>query len=255
MRRMLEPLVTPLTLMALWELSSRSGWIDPAFFPPPTAVLIRLAELLFQDAGFRQHLSDSGYRLVAAVLIAAPAAVALGVASELNALLGRLLRPLVALTYPLPKLALFPLLLVILGVGDGSKIALIAIGVFFLVLINTAKGVRGVLRSGYLDITRVYRVPRHTVIHQVILKGAFPDILIGLKAGIGYGLVMVVASEYTVSRTGIGVFIWNAWDQFRIMDIYSGIFSISLIGLAISAFFDWLEGRLPGKKPVDQIFS
>ncbi len=255
MRRLAELLTPPLVLLAIWELTSRSQWIDPTFFPAPSTIVARLMELIAFDPRFRRHLLDSGHRLLVGFLVATPAAVTLGILSELNPYVGKLLKPLVGLTYPLPKLALFPLLLVIFGVGDSSKIALIAIGIFFLVLINTANGVRGVIRSGLLDITRVYRVARHTVIFQVIVKGAVPDILLGLKAGIGYGLVMVVASEYTVSSTGVGVFIWNAWDQFKIVDIYCGIFIISLIGLTISEIFDSVEHRLAWKKRVDQLFS
>ncbi len=77
-----------------------------------------------------------------------------------------------------------------------------------------------------------------------MIKGVSPDILAGIKVGIGYGLVMVVAGEFTVSRDGIGFFMWNAWDQFRITDLYCGLFVLSLMGLIFFYTLDFIDNKL-----------
>ena len=167
----------------------------------------------------------------------------MAIAAELSPLLGALWRPWVSFLYPLPKLAILPLLFVLLGLGEASKITLVALGVFFLVLLSTGQGVRRIMQGEYYDVALVYRLRlRERVIH-VLLRGAVPEIVNGFKMGLGYGLVMVIAAEFTATRRGIGAFLWNAWDQFHVLDLYAGLLAVSLCGWLIFFVAARVESR------------
>ena len=103
---------------------------------------------------------------------------------------------------------------------------------------------RRLMSSGYFDIVKIYKIPYRAKLFRVLVRGTLPEILNGIKIGLGYGLVMVVAGEYTISRNGIGFFMWNAWDQFRIKDLYCGLVVLSALGLFFFFTLDSLQKRL-----------
>lgn len=243
-RNVLLSSISVVALSALWQLAVAAGFLDGRFFPPPTAILGRFAALCFApDGAFLGDLGISLARVAAGTLLAAPAAVLLAVAAELSPAVGALSRPWVSFLYPLPKLAILPLLLVLFGLGEASKVALVALGVFFLVLLSTGQGIRRIMQSEYYDVALVYRLRLRQRVVQVLLRGAIPEIVNGVKMGLGYGLVMVIAAEFTASRRGIGVFLWDSWDQFRVLDLYAGLFAISLVGWLIFFVSARIEAR------------
>jgi ABC-type nitrate/sulfonate/bicarbonate transport system permease component len=236
----------PAAVLLIWELSVRMSFINPVYFPAPTTIAQRFVYLLFKDHLFLSDLFFSLKRLALGAVIAIPSAIIFGLALSLNKKIARFMNPLVSLTYPIPKLSILPLLMIIFGIGDGSKIALIAIGIFYLILLSVSHGIKS-LPQPYFDIVFVYKIPLLKKLCTVILKGILPDILNGCKMGIGYGLVMVVASEFIAAKNGIGFFMWNAWDQFRIEDMYVGLAVFSLLGLGVFFFFDWLLSKIKWK--------
>ena len=233
----------PAVILILWELLSRFKIISNIYFPAPASILLRFIYLLFQDPKFLNDILFSLKRLALGVIISVPSAIALGLSIGLNKRIARFLTPLISITYPIPKLSILPLLMILLGIGDASKIAIIAIGIFYLVLLNVIHGIQR-LPAVYFYIIKIYRIPFAKRIYSIILKGILPDILNGCKVGIGYGLIMVVASEFIAAKNGIGFFMWNAWDQFRIKDVYVGLAVFSLMGLAVFTLFDWLLSKL-----------
>lgn len=227
-----------------WEICVAFKIIDSTLFPAPSSIIVHLFTLFTRDSVFLNHICKSLYRLVLGATIAAPLAIGLAFAIELNSMVALFFRPFIGLLYPLPKLALFPFFMLIFGMGDASKVAMIATGVFFFVLMSSMQGVRRLKTMGYMDIAQVFQIPRFKKFYLVVLRGSLPEIFSGLKMGLGYGLVMVVASEFTVSQSGIGVFIWNSWEQFRILDLYAGLTVISALGFSIFSIFDLCERRL-----------
>jgi ABC-type nitrate/sulfonate/bicarbonate transport system permease component len=236
-------ITAPAVILILWEFLSRLKAINNIYFPAPTHILLRFIDLLFQDPKFLSDILFSLKRLALGVIISVPSAIALGLSIGLDKRVARFFTPLISITYPIPKLSILPLLMILLGIGDISKIAIIAIGIFYLVLLNVIHGIRG-LPVVYFYIIKIYRIPFVKTIYLIILKGILPDILQGCKVGIGYGLIMVVASEFIAAKNGIGFFMWNAWDQFRIKDVYVGLAVFSLMGLTVFAFFDKLLSNL-----------
>ena len=235
--------LSPVLVLLAWESAARNNFISPLFFPAPSAIGARLWQLLTDSPVFLGEIGSTYLRLFWGCLIAVPFAIIVALLSEFSKFLGSMLRPLVAMTYPIPKIAVFPLLLVIFGIGDESKIAVISIGVFFLVFLSTGQGIRRLRSAGYLDLAAAYRIPFFKCLVQIVLRGILPDILAGLRAGVGYGLVMAIAGEFTVGNSGLGVAIWNAWDQFRIVDVYCGLAVLSVTGLFIQSTIEWIAKR------------
>lgn len=233
----------PAILLVLWELFVRFRIIDSRYFPAPVTILRRMAALLLHDPKFLSDLLFSLERLVLGTVLAVPLAITFGLIIGLNQRAARFFNPLISVTYPIPKLSILPLLMILLGIGDASKIAIIAIGTFYLVLLSVVHGIRR-MPEIYSYIVRIYKIPFFKKIYSIVLKGVLPDILYGCKIGIGYGLVMVVAGEFFAAKNGVGFFMWNAWDQFRILDVYVGLAVFSLTGLAVFAFFDGLLSKL-----------
>ena len=237
-------ILSPLLLLMLWELSGRAGFVSENFFPAPSTVLNRLKELLFLNGEFFSHILASLERLLIGGLMAVPLAILLAIVVEFNKYAAIVFKPLIALLYPLPKLAIFPLLIIILGTGVAAQIGIIFIGVFFLQFIETNQGVRSLLQRGYMDVAYVYKLGFWDRFYNIVFRGSLKETLTGLKLGMGYGLVMVVAGEFAFSRQGLGFFMWNAWDQFRVVDLYCGLFVFAFLGLLLFFSIDKLKGRL-----------
>lgn len=225
----------------VWQSVCVLQLIDPIYFPSPLAIIHQAWKLYTEQAEFRDHLFNSLWRLLAGQVIALPLATILALLTTLNTPFRDIISPWIGLTYPIPKLALFPFLLITLGTGDISKTAMIALGSFFLMYLSFVVGFRRVYESEQFEVVRVYNVNRIKILRHVFLKGAAPEIINGIKLGFGYGLVMMVGSEMTMSKNGLGFYMWNAWDQFRILDMYACLAWISLLGILIFHTCDWLE--------------
>lgn len=242
MKRVLYYTASPLAALLLWELCAQQAWIDVRFFPAPTAIGGYALSSL--DAGdVWTHLSASlqriGWGYGAGVIFGISIGIAMGL-SRVARVLGY---PLVAMFYPIPKIALFPLVMLIFGIGEISKIFVVALGCFFLVVMNTLRGVDQLDRI-HFDVATIFQLRRADLIRHVILPGALPSIFTGLRLALGYSLVIVVAAEFSGANTGIGYWIWQAWETFAIKRLYVGIFVIAALGIVCSASLDVLERLL-----------
>lgn len=147
-------IVSPIAAIAAWELLVRGNLLDDRFFPAPSTVMATLVGLLVSGALFG-HLAASMYRVILGFAWGASLGLLTGLAIGWSRIAERLLDPLIAALYPIPKLALLPLILVIFGIGEASKVVIVAIAVFFMVVINTAAGVRSI-DPVLLDAARSY---------------------------------------------------------------------------------------------------
>lgn len=242
MKRILLYLLPPLAALGLWEVASRLGWLDARFFPAPSAILHHLA-FEIPPVELWNHIRATLLRVAAGYFLGTTLAVVLGVAMGLIAPLRNALYPLVAALYPIPKIAVLPLIMLIFGIGEMSKIVVVAVGSFFLVLLNTLRGVDD-LNPVYRDLAQVYRLPRHRYIYSVVLPGSLPAVFTGLRLALGYSLVIVVAAEFSGANHGIGYMIWQAWETFSIKTMYAGIAVIAILGVLFSWSLDALERRL-----------
>lgn len=243
MKKWFLSLTSILFLALLWELAAYYHYVDIQFFPAPHSFISGMIQLL-GGTFLHDHLLPSMGRFLLAIAASVPLALILGMITGASVLADKILNPFFALTYPLPKVAIFPLLLLIFGLGDASKVILIAIGMFYLIYINVRNGTKRILTSSLMDIVKIYDIRGFNYYYYFLFKGILRDFLVGLKAAMGYGLLLVVVSEFSVSRNGVGHFIWQSWDQFRIVDMYAGILILCLLGLLISSVLDFIIDKV-----------
>ena len=231
--------LSPLGLLIVWELLNRIGVLDGRFVPPPSVIgrtlvtLTRTGELPYQ-------VGVSVERILAGFVLGAVPAVALGLAMGLNRSVRAAVMPLVAALYPIPKIAVYPLIIFYLGIGEASKVGIVAISIFFLVLLNTMAGVLGLDRA-YVNIARAYGARPIDVFTTVAWPGALPSIFVGLKLGMGFALIVIVGAELLGSDAGIGFLIWRAYQIFAIDVMFAGLLVTALLGWLATAGLDSLE--------------
>ena len=231
--------ISPLALLILWELCARFGFIDTRFFPAPSSVIATMVEML-RSGELVTHTAVSLQRLAYGAVLGGVPALVIGIARGLNRPIRALVDPLVAATYPIPKSAILPLALLIFGLGEGSKIFMVAIGVFFPVVINTTTGVLEINKI-YLDVGQNYKANRWNMFWTIALPGALPVIMTGFKLGIGIGLVLIAVAEMVGAKSGLGYLIWSAWSTFAVEQMYVGLFVIAIIGFLLTLALDELE--------------
>lgn len=224
--------LTPLVLLAAWELAARAGLIDARFFPPPSSVFERMVALM-ASGELWIHLGVSLRRLFLGFWLGLVPAIVLGVLMGLNRSIRAAISPLVSGTYPIPKSALLPLILLIFGLGEMSKIVMVAIGVFYPVVINTMSGVVQVSAMHY-DVARNFGADRWQVFRTVAVPGAMPSIMTGVELGAGLGLILIAIAEMVGAQTGLGFMIWNAWQLYSVETMYVGLLVVALLGFGLS---------------------
>jgi len=230
---------SPVALLLLWELAVRADLVDARFFPAPSRILSTLVGLA-ESGQLWTHTWASMQRLFWGSLIGMVPALILGLLMGLYRLARSIVEPLVAATYPVPKSAILPLILLIFGLGEASKIAMVAIGVFYPVLVNAAAGVREIDRI-YLDVGHNFRASRWQVFRTIALPGALPLVMTGVKLGVGMGLILVTIAEIVGARSGLGYMIWNAWEILSVETMYAGLLMIALVGFLFTLVLNELE--------------
>lgn len=153
------------------------------------------------------------------------------------------LEPTIVALYTIPKLAILPLLLLIFGIGETPKVLLIAISVFFIVLINTMGALESISPS-HLDVAKTFEFGRLNTIRHIILPSALPQIFVGFRLAAGVGVLVVVGAEFVAARSGLGFLIWNSWSIGIPTRMYIGIVSIALIGVIVNSLLRGLQRLL-----------
>lgn len=220
---------SPLLFLLFWEGAVQIGWLDYRFFPPPSTLLTVFSRLLLSGELWN-HLSISLLRVLVGFALGALPAVALGLLMGWFRGLHAVIDPLVAAIYPVPKIALLPLFLILFGLGEATKIVTIAVSVFFLVLISTVNGVR-LIDPVLIEAGQSYGARGWRLFSKVILPATLPAIFTGLRLGLGVALLVIVGAEFVASNRGIGYLIWISWSTLAVNKMYVGLVTIALLGL------------------------
>ncbi len=241
--------LSPLSLLILWEIMARVHIIDTRLLSSPSLILHAFIPLLL-SGDLLYNTAVSVQRVLWGFLAGSIPGILLGISMGLSPLVRSALEPMIAATYPIPKLALMPLILLIFGLGETSKIFTIAIGVFYLVVINTMAGVLSIDKI-YLDVAQNFGANRKNFYLTVALPGALPMIFAGLKLGMGMALILIVAAELSAAKAGVGWMIWRAYDMFDIEQMFIALITLSILGYIFSLLLDRLENWvLPWKRQV-----
>ncbi|MEW6452342.1 MAG: ABC transporter permease [Pseudomonadota bacterium] len=242
MQERLVGLISPIALLLVWEVFARTGFLDVRFFPPPSRIIATLIEML-KSGELTEHTVTSLARLGAGFLFGGIPALLIGVVMGLSRPVRAAIDPLIAATYPIPKSSILPLALLVFGLGESSKIFMVAIGVFYPIAMNTMTGVREINKI-YLDVGHNFKASRINVFRTIALPGALPTIMTGVKLGVGLGLVLIAIAEMVGAKSGLGFMIWNAWETFAVEKMYVGLFVIALIGFVLTVVTNEIEKLL-----------
>jgi NitT/TauT family transport system permease protein len=238
---------SPLGLLLAWELAARTGAIDVRFFPAPSTIIALLFRMA-QSGELMENISISLQRITLGFLLGGVPAIVIGIVMGISRPLRALVDPLIIATYPIPKSSLVPLILLIFGLGEMSKVVMVAIGVFYPIAINATAGVLQINQI-YLDVGKSFKASRWDTFRTIALPGALPFIMTGIKLGAGLALILIAVAEMVGAKSGIGYMIWSAWETFAVAKMYVGLFVIALIGFAISLLLNEIERWVIRWKP------
>ena len=226
--------------LIIWELLALL--IARPVFPPPTQVLVVFVEQITGDLGW--HLLVSSGRVIAAivlsVLTAVPAGLGLGQIRALN----RLFSPLIYIAHPIPKIVFLPVILVLFGSGDGSKVFLIALILFFQILV-VVRDEAAELRPELILSVRSIGAGRRALFRYVYLPASLPAVLTALRVSVGTAIAVLFIAETYATSSGLGYYIIvESWGALRYAQMYAGVLAMSLLGLALYFAVDELNRRL-----------
>lgn len=246
-RRLGLSLLSLTALLALWWLVARLGLISPLFLPPPEQVLHQFITIAgpqgFMDATLWQHLAASLQRILIALTAAALCGVTVGIAMGLSTTVRGMLDPLIKLYRPVPPLAYLPLMVIWFGIGETSEVLLIYLAIFAPVAMATLAGVQGA-QQVRLRAARALGATRWQVLWHVILPGALPEILTGLRIGLGVGWSTLVAAELIAATRGVGFMVQAAGEFLATDVVLAGILVIALIAFILELGLRALQRRL-----------
>jgi ABC-type nitrate/sulfonate/bicarbonate transport system permease component len=229
-------------ILLAWQVLATAN--HSVFFPPFTTVLARLVDSWLTDVdAIQMHLVPSLLRLLAGWSVAIAVGVSLGTVIGLSARLAELIEPSAQFLRAIPPPALLPLFLVLFGIGDGMKVAMIAFGVVWPILVNTVDGVRSV-DPLQLDTGRIYRIGLWDRLFRIILPSAAPKVFAGLRVSLSIAVILMVISEMVATLNGIGFTLVQAQTSFRTIDVWAGIVLLGSIGYVLNAALGVVEGRV-----------
>lgn len=233
---------TLLGLIVIWQAGCSLGLISPLFLPAPVGVAHALVSLGLSGELWH-HTEASVTRLVIGWSIGTVTGVALGLAVGLSTLARSPGMAVVSALFPIPKIALVPLFIIWFGIGEGSKIATIAIGVFFPTVIGTAGGVDNVPRT-LIRMGQSFGISRMAIVRKIVLPSALPAILSTMRITASIAIVLLVAAEMIGAQRGIGAFVLAEGNLYDTDGLLAGIVILSLMGLIAAWVISWLERLL-----------
>ena len=240
----------PGALLAAWELGGRAGLVPSLLAPVPSTIASGLVAMV-REGALLPHVGATLARLAVGLGIGAAVGVSLGLAMGWLAALHRAVDPLVAALHPVPKIAIFPLLIVLLGIGEESKVAAIAMSAFFPSLLNAVAGVRAITPT-QVDLARNYGAGPGAMLRRVLLPGSLPMVFTGLRIATSVAFLTAISVEMIAARTGLGALLWTSWQLFQVERVYAIIGVIGVLGMVNTAVIRRLRRRLVPWMPDDR---
>ncbi|MGF6191788.1 taurine ABC transporter permease TauC [Serratia sp. 2723] len=238
---------TLLLLLAVWWAVTALQLISPLFLPAPQQVLHQLVVIAspqgFMDATLWQHLAASLSRILVALLAAVVIGVPVGIAMGLSETVRGLLDPLIEIYRPVPPLAYLPLMVIWFGIGETSKILLIYLAIFAPVTLSTVAGVRSVAQVR-IRAAQALGANRWQLLRFVVLPSALPEILTGIRIGLGVGWSTLVAAELIAATRGLGFMVQSAGEFLATDVVIAGISVIAIIAFGLELGLRALQRRL-----------
>ncbi len=240
-------LVSPVLLIALWQIGSSTGLISSRTLAPPSQVLASFYRLT-ADGALQQHLLVSLGRVAKGMAFAILIGGSLAVIAGLSRLGEYIIDAPMQMLRTLPVLALIPLFIIWFGIGELPKVALVTVAATFPIYLTLYAGIRGV-DPKLVEVARVLRLSRTQLIRHIILPAALPTALVGLRYSLGISWLILVAAEQVNANSGIGYLMNDARDFMRTDVLVLGLLIYAALGLLVDALVRWLERRLLAWRP------
>lgn len=245
----LGSMVPVVVVLALWQAGSMAGLIDKTFFPAPSECVQALVDL-FSSGELLPNVGITAQRILLGFLLGVIPATLLGIAMGRSRWVRVLIDPLIAITYPIPVVAILPLLLVIFGTGGRPIVVLAGIISFFPAVVNAMSGVLQVDERLIL-MARNLGAGRQQILWKIVLPGALPSIFAGIRLAAGLALLGTIAGEFLAASDGVGSMTWRYWQIYQIDNMYATLAVIAAMGFFLTTvtlrvrrrFFSWTEGQ------------
>jgi len=224
----MKRLISPIVLLLLWEALARSGLVNPFVIPAPSAVLVALGKMMW-SMELMTSLYVSLRRILAGFAIALLVSVAVGILMARSRTIELLLDPVIELLRPVSPLAIFPLAILWFGIGESSKIFLIALACSFPIILNTYAGVRSI-DVNFIRAARSLGASNREILWRIVLPASLPQTFTGIRIAWGIALIVIIAAEMIGGSSGIGYLILDAQQTFRVDRVFAGIITIGVLG-------------------------
>ncbi len=232
-------------LLGLWWIATHAGWIKPLFLPKPESIWFAFKQAVAGDLDNHTlwvHFLWSMYRVFAAFLMAVVIGIPVGIAMGVSRIARGIFDPPIEFYRPLPPLAYLPLMIIWFGIGELSKILLLFLAIFAPVALAARAGVRSVSQE-QIQAALSMGASRAQVIWHVIVPGSMPEILVGLRIGMGVGWTTLVAAEMVAADAGLGKMVFNASNFLRTDVVILGILTIGIVAYLFEILMRWIEHK------------
>lgn len=235
-------IASPIFILGVWEILVRTGLLDARFFPTPSSVIVELF-VLIQSGQLFIDIGWTVLRVIIGTLLGAIPGLIFGVLLGLSPILRAFIQPAINALYPVPKIAMFPLIMMIFGIGETSKWIIVAVAVFFQMFFSTLAGVVNIDRI-YLDVASNFKANRWQTYWTIAMPGALPFIFTGLQLGVGMALIVVIIAENFGTQVGVGFMIWRSWQIFEVRDMYVGLIVVAFLGYCFQLLLQQLQRKV-----------
>jgi NitT/TauT family transport system permease protein len=232
------------------EVAARAELVDPLTLIPTTDMVRGLGRQLTDPTFLSEHLLPTVVAIAASFGLAALAGIGLGVVMWRSRLLHAVLDPYLTTYYAVPVFALYPLFLVLLGAGLAPIVVIGVLASFVIIAVQTAAGLRNT-PSVYFKVARSLRLPARHVVRHVAIPAALPAVFAGLRLGLTYCVIMVVATQFILATRGLGWIISDAYERFDLPTMYGGVIIVASLSLGIISLLRRLERRISHEGPGD----
>lgn len=228
-----------LIFLLIWEILSRFELISRIIFPAPTLIFVSFFQGLIGGRYLEATLVTFS-RILSGFLIGGTSALLLGLLMGWSRTIRRVLDPLVAALHPIPRFALLPMIIILFGIGESSRVAMVSIGAFFPMLINTMVGVMQV-NPTYYEVAENYGASRLDMFYKVALPGSLPFIISGVRLSLKSSLTVTIGVEMVFGNSGLGKLLWLSWETLRMVDMYSVLLIVSFAGYGLTWLLETLK--------------
>ncbi|HXP73967.1 MAG TPA: ABC transporter permease [Stellaceae bacterium] len=233
-----------------WELVARAGLVSPVLLSSPSAIVAAFGRLL-ASGELERHLIVSGREFAVGLLLAIVIGLPVSVLAGWNTRAGWFLQPLVSALYAAPTVALFPLIIIFLGIGFWDKVLLVFISGFLQIFIATTAGIRATDRR-WVRLALSFKASQPKLFWSIVLPGAVPYLLLGLRLAVGRCVVNVVVAEMLASEAGVGYMIAFYGNTFKVAEVFVALISVVVTGVVLNQLLLMVEHHVGRWRPTVQ---